>query len=121
MGLAYNRFEVTQQHLDLLGRMYFNYNDDTEFGAPEVDPKRPYGNSDVYNDIGEILGVEPVVEDGWGDKEFSPLQKQEFDHIHQSMTTVLNILTSVAVDGIKPGWYATANAYSNDWKREDDV
>jgi len=36
--------------------MYVNW-DDCEFGAPCINPKRPYGNSDVLNDIAEILGI----------------------------------------------------------------
>lgn len=29
-----------------------------ETGAPEIDPKRPYGNSDVAGDVAEILGID---------------------------------------------------------------
>ena len=29
---------------------------DCEYGAPEINPKRPYGNSSVELDICEILG-----------------------------------------------------------------
>lgn len=45
--------------------MHIGYDAWTEFGAPEVDPKRPYGNSNVYLYLAEILGIEPGVdEDG---------------------------------------------------------
>lgn len=47
-------FTVTEQHLALLGRAYVRW-DDCEFGAPAIDPKRPYGNSSVERDIAEIL------------------------------------------------------------------
>jgi hypothetical protein len=36
--------------------MYVSWQD-CEFGAPEINPKRPYGNSDVIPDILEILGL----------------------------------------------------------------
>jgi hypothetical protein len=36
--------------------MYITW-DDCEFGAPACDCKRPYGNSDVYGDMAEILGL----------------------------------------------------------------
>lgn len=111
------RFEVTENHIKLLNRMRFNYNDYCEFGAPEVDPKRPYGNSDVYGDIGEILDIEPVEEGSYGDKQYSKSQRDSFLSIHKEMQTVLNILVRVATDGISPGWYI-ASAYGNDWKRE---
>jgi Resolvase, N terminal domain len=47
-------FAITDEHLRLLRRacvMWF----DAEFGAPAIDPKRPYGNSIVYADMAEIL------------------------------------------------------------------
>lgn len=56
-----NRFEITECHLALMKRMYVGWND-CEFGAPEIDPKRPYGNSDVIQDIIEILGTEEIKE-----------------------------------------------------------
>lgn len=48
-------FEVTKEHLKLLRNMYVSWCDD-EFGAPEINPKRPYGNSQVYDDMRDILG-----------------------------------------------------------------
>jgi len=42
------RFELTEQHLKLIRRMTVRYNDYCEFGAPEIDPKRPYGNSSAH-------------------------------------------------------------------------
>src|SRR5215510_593730 len=47
------RFTVTDDHLRLLRRAYVFW-DETEFGAPGINAKRPYGNSDVYGDIVEI-------------------------------------------------------------------
>ena len=42
------RFTVTDEHLRLLRRAYVSW-DETEFGAPEIDCKRPYGNSDMLH------------------------------------------------------------------------
>jgi hypothetical protein len=50
------QFTVTDEHLRRLRRAYVWW-DDIEFGAPGSDPKRPYGNSNVYGDIAEILNV----------------------------------------------------------------
>lgn len=47
-------FTLTEDHLKLLQRMYVGWQD-CEYGAPEIDPKRPYGNSNVEEDICEIL------------------------------------------------------------------
>lgn len=112
------RFEVTEQHLALLPHLWFNYNDYCEFGAPEVDPKRPYGNSDVYGDLAEILKLEPVSVNEYDESEFSDAQRADMLRVHKEMQTVLNILARVAIDGIATGWYATGTAYGNDWKRE---
>jgi len=49
-------FEITREHLKLLKNMYVGW-DDCEFGAPNIDPKRPYGNSDVINDIANALSI----------------------------------------------------------------
>jgi hypothetical protein len=49
------RFEVTQQHLLLLRRAVVGWQN-CETGAPEIDPKRPYGNSDVATDVADIIG-----------------------------------------------------------------
>lgn len=47
-------FDITEEHLKLLRRAYVRW-EDCEFGAPSIDCKRPYGNSDVLNDIAEII------------------------------------------------------------------
>ena len=48
------KFTLTKTHLKLLRRFEVGWQD-CEFGAPEIDPKRPYGNSDVEEDMREIL------------------------------------------------------------------
>jgi hypothetical protein len=49
-------FTLTEEHIKLLSNACISW-DDCEFGAPSIDPKRPYGNSDVIGDIAEILGL----------------------------------------------------------------
>lgn len=105
-------FLVTEDHLKLLPHLWFNYNDYTEFGAPEVDPKRPYGNSDVYDDIAEILGIEGEL-DSWDEVSFTDGQRQYMLQVHKEITTVLNIM--VRNGGVEVAEY-TASAYGQDWK-----
>jgi hypothetical protein len=50
------KFEIKKEHLKLLQKAIVEW-DDCEFGAPAINPKRPYGNSGVIQDIIEILGV----------------------------------------------------------------
>lgn len=52
-------FHLEPEHLKLLQRFCVGWQD-AEFGAPEIDPKRPYGNSDVYQDMLEILGLKEL-------------------------------------------------------------
>lgn len=106
-------FEVTADHLALLDRLQFGYDDWTEFGAPEVDPKRPYGNSDVYDDIGEILGVTPGGENHWGDPEYTDEQREEMKDIHREMVQVLEILVSNR--SIGQGYYRRTSKYGTRW------
>lgn len=48
------QFTVTHEHLKLLKHTFTVWNR-CEYGAPAIDPKRPYGDSDVANSIIEIL------------------------------------------------------------------
>ena len=50
-----DEFVVTNTHLQLLANCYVSWND-CEFGAPCIDPKRPFGNSDVAQDYEDITG-----------------------------------------------------------------
>lgn len=47
-------FELKEEHLKLLRKMYVDWQDGYG-GAPEINLKRPYGNSDVVYDVYEIL------------------------------------------------------------------
>jgi hypothetical protein len=49
-------FALKPEHIMLLRRAFVGWQE-CETGAPEIDPKRPYGNSDVAGDVAEILGV----------------------------------------------------------------
>lgn len=47
-------FELKVEHLTLLRNACWEWQD-CETGAPAMDPKRPYGNSNVPRDVAEIL------------------------------------------------------------------
>lgn len=49
---------ITTDHIKLLERMSVDWDGECEYGAPACDFKRPFGNSDVEDDISEILGRE---------------------------------------------------------------
>ena len=78
-------FKITDAHIKLAQRMYVGWCGD-EYGAPEIDPKRPYGNSDVERDIMKILGL-PIPEDGDVPETMSDYIRK----LHESMEVALQI------------------------------
>jgi hypothetical protein len=104
-------FTVTDEHLKLLRRAYVDW-DDCEFGAPEIDCKRPYGNSDVIEDIGEILGYpEEHYRDEEGD--YNETVAANFTRLHAETAIVLQI--ALATGEFRTGHYVREK-YSADWR-----
>lgn len=111
------RFTVTDNHLALLRHANIGW-DGVEFGAPAIDCKRPYGNSDVYGDIGKILDIEPVEDvDYGGEYDFTDAQRESMSRLHEETATALEI--ALRAGEFRAGSYQTSDAYSRDWKRSD--
>lgn len=85
------RFEVTPEHVKLLQAAYWRVSD-VEYGAPCIDPKRPYGNSDVEGDIGEILGEERGTPNRYGERDYSPEQCERFAQLHGELIDALPVI-----------------------------
>lgn len=104
------KFEVTEDHLKLLRHAYVNWNP-METGAPSIDPKRPYGNSNfgVVKDISRILLGKELTSD-------EPEHEQdELLRIHGETQTALQICLSTGK--FEPGWYEKENEFdSRSWK-----
>ena len=81
------KFTITEDHLKLLRHLWVFQSDD---GAPFVDSNRPYGNSNIADDIADILGweKEPI---GMGGKVITVEQEARAEVIHREMGTVLQI------------------------------
>lgn len=101
-------FTLTAEHVLLLSKCWVSW-DGAEFGAPAIDPKRPYGDSDVYSDMAEILGktYDPEAEDA--DK-----LESEFDKLHAELEKALQIVLQCKT--FEPGTFVSA-AYMNEWRR----
>ena len=84
--MAKEIFILTADHMRLLRRAFVQWQD-CETGAPEIDPKRPYGNSDVAHDVAEILGW---VEDR--NEELSEEQEDKAFALHRETEVALQIL-----------------------------
>ena len=99
-------FELKVEHIKLLREANINW-DDCEFGAPCIDPKRPFGNSDVYGDIVNILGM-PKVDD----RNYEKVQEQLY-LLHKDLETALEIILHNQT--FKPGIYYKKDKYSDEW------
>ena len=102
-------FELKQEHIQLLSNAYIEW-DDCEFGAPCIDPKRPYGNSWVYGDIAEILNIQ-YDEDA--DEPFTEEQESYFLELHEELKTALQII--LCTNSFIPGVYV-CDDYKNNWR-----
>ena len=93
-------FTVTKEHLKLLKRMSVTWND-CESGAPSIDPKRPYGNSNIPVSMAKILKIEFNEDDG----ELKPSDENRMYKLHREMETVLAIV--IQTGKFKAGKYKT--------------
>jgi len=93
--MANRSFTLTEEHLKLLRAMHIGWQD-CNYGAPEVDPKRPYGNSSVECDIHEILTNER-------DYELTDEQRERYATLHRETQTALEIL--IQCGELRPGVY----------------
>jgi len=61
-------FVLTSDHLTLLRHANVTWSAQ-EWGGPQIDPKRPFGNGDLWRDVARILGwpaaADPEAEDGF--------------------------------------------------------
>lgn len=102
-------FTLTEQHIKLLRKADIYWNMD-EFGAPGINPKRPYGNSDVIGDIAEILGVTI-------DPDFGPdgATEKRLTTLHRETGTALQIVLDTGT--FEPGRYEREQYGLTPWKR----
>jgi hypothetical protein len=102
-------FVLKPEHITLLRQVNIGW-DDTEFGAPQIDPKRPYGNSDVLRDIASILGLPGRDQDSY---QFPPGQEAVMAKLHSETQTALAIVLQTG--SFEPGTFNQLG-YRN-WER----
>jgi len=113
-----NEFTVTEQHVKLLRNAWVDWNL-MEFGAPCIDGKRPYGNSDVLADIARVLGEGLEERDGthgewsrdWDDAQSHWLEEnaERLAKIHGEIGVALQI--GLATGRFEPGDYVKTVKY----------
>lgn len=113
---AAREFTVTADHLRLLRRAYVWW-DETEFGAPMIDAKRPYGNSNVFGDIAEILDV---PESEWADEELNPSLDAEWRFLRLHVETAIALQIALVTGEFRTGRYVRDDEYDDrSWRRDD--
>lgn len=116
MTMEIERFTLTERHVKLLRRMFVGWCN-AEFGAPALNPKRPYGNSYAEGDMAEILNVEPEdMEDG--EKRLSDRQHEMLRSLHRETETALQVVLTTGA--FEPGDYEREK-YIGDWCRTANV
>ena len=105
-------FILTENHIKLLRRFRVGWQD-AEFGAPEIDPKRPYANSDVENDIHFILTGEKVGSTFSTRGKLTQEERHEYKKLHSETEIALQIVLSTGQ--FKAGNYEL-NGYDINWK-----
>ena len=105
------QLKVTENHIKLLKNLYIDW-EDCEFGAPCVNFKRPFGNSDVYGDMANILGIELADEE----KNYELYEKQIYSlgKGYRELQDCLQIL--VRNLSIEVGTYE-CDDYDTNWRR----
>lgn len=78
------KFFLAEEHIKLLRAMNVCWQH-CEYGAPEIDPKRPYGNSGVECDIHEILT-------GEREYELTDAQRERYSQLHRETKLALEIM-----------------------------
>jgi len=114
--MNYRFFTLTSDHVKLLRHAYTSWNF-AEFGAPSIDPKRPYGNGDVHNNMIKILGLQvPIDSDGY--YLVSEKVARDLDWLHADLETALEVV--LRTGSFKPGVYR-AGMYDSNWVFEDKI
>lgn len=105
-------FDLTTDHIKLLRRANIVWYE-CEAGAPGLDCKRPFGNSDVEADVCEILRWTPELDED--DGSWSDAQRERANEIFRGIGTALQIVLEYQT--FEPGYFVRRNAINANWWR----
>jgi hypothetical protein len=108
-------FELTEDHIKLVTNMYVSWGD-AETGAPAINPKRPYGNSDVPGDVYRVLHDDVYYgdthQDEYGDELDMPEgMEEDYEKLHRQTETALQIV--LCTKSFTPGIYVKTEQYDD--------
>lgn len=107
-------FQLTEDHIKLLNRMFVYWDDGSYEGSPCIDSKRPYGNSSVACDVYEIIhGKE------WDYDEHDEMPEEIYEQmlvLHRETATALQIV--LCTKSFVPGLYEKKKPYDDlSWRK----
>jgi hypothetical protein len=103
-------FAVTEDHLKLLRRAHVSW-DDSEYGAPAIDSKRPYGWSNIGGSMAQILDW---PDRDWIDGDPPPGMEERCARLHAETAIALQIV--LATGEFRAGRY-TRQERGDSWTR----
>lgn len=108
-------FDLTEEHVKLMKRLNIKWiRDDSYLGHIEIDAKRPYGNSDIEDDIAKIIGLK-LLTNQYDEVEMSKEQYVQVRKLHEEVKFALEIL--VVSGKAELGKYTRKDNYGDDWKK----
>jgi hypothetical protein len=111
-------FEVTEEHVTLLRHAYVGW-EGCEFGAPAINCKRPYGNSDVITDIAKLLHPEFSEMREGAQMDWLEDNAVRLRAVHETTQTALQIF--LVTGHMKPGRYIRLVDYDQrSWRPTND-
>jgi hypothetical protein len=115
-------FEITENHLKLLKRFNVKYDRFNEYGAPFIDPKRPYGNSNVDDDVAKIIGVQgEIIEEEDGETYYILSEQQQRDMLRLHVETTIALEICLVRQSFETGVFVRERPwYSGGWKKKTD-
>ena len=109
-------FKITDEHITLVTNMDVSYNDYCEFGAPEINPKRPYGNSNVVQDMAELLDyTDKMYDEDVEETEDYEYWERYLCDLHRDCEMALQIILSL--NTFETGYYVNDNVYGYKWRK----
>jgi hypothetical protein len=110
-------FKLKEDHLKLLRNTYAGW-DGSEYGAPSIDSKRPFGNSgrkQILSEIAEIIGIPNNKRFEDDDPYFKDEDIAYMDTIYSELETVLQIILLNAGNEVKIWTYVNESRYGKEW------
>lgn len=106
-------FLLTEDHIELISKFYINEGC-AEACPPEVNQKRPWGNSDYIDDMAEILGVTVLDEEEYDERRYGAEEYHRLEDLYTDLVDALQIV--LYTKSFKPGLYRKLGEYGIGWE-----